>query len=136
MSNIEAKNFLKEPTIYNLVMEGSGRMVITAVGVNSQTYILIFLSLLTIYFSGIIMTLLGAAKNALEDERKEKQKEEKKTRRRSKTSGLLLFNFLGVEKIFHFIPPIYLFYFPPIRTLQLIFSFFLKITSFSNIYYN
>nr|CAD2198639.1 unnamed protein product [Meloidogyne enterolobii] len=55
------------------VMEGSGRMVITAVGVNSQT--------------GIIMTLLGAAKNALEDERKEKQKEEKKTRRRSKTSG-------------------------------------------------
>ncbi|KAF7637879.1 Calcium-transporting ATPase [Meloidogyne graminicola] len=54
------------------VMEGSGRMVITAVGVNSQT--------------GIIMTLLGAAKNALEDERKAKQKEEKKTRRRSKTS--------------------------------------------------
>lgn len=48
-------------------------MVITAVGVNSQT--------------GIIMTLLGAAKSALEDERKEKQKEEKRTRRRSKPSG-------------------------------------------------
>jgi hypothetical protein len=33
------------------------------------------------------MTLLGAAKSALEDERKEKQKEEKRTRRRSKASG-------------------------------------------------
>ena len=42
-------------------MEGSGRMVIVAVGVNSQT--------------GIIMTLLGAAKTALEDERKEQKKE-------------------------------------------------------------
>uniref|UniRef100_A0A914GX29 Calcium-transporting ATPase n=1 Tax=Globodera rostochiensis TaxID=31243 RepID=A0A914GX29_GLORO len=54
------------------IMEGSGRMVITAVGVNSQT--------------GIIMTLLGAAKSAMEDERKEKQREEKRTRRRSKAS--------------------------------------------------
>uniref|UniRef100_A0A183BP51 Cation_ATPase_N domain-containing protein n=1 Tax=Globodera pallida TaxID=36090 RepID=A0A183BP51_GLOPA len=54
------------------VMEGSGRMVITAVGVNSQT--------------GIIMTLLGAAKSAMEDERKEKQREEKRTRRRSRAS--------------------------------------------------
>ncbi|KAL3070900.1 hypothetical protein niasHS_017025 [Heterodera schachtii] len=54
------------------VMEGSGRMVITAVGVNSQT--------------GIIMTLLGAAKSAMEDERKEKLREEKRTRRRSKAS--------------------------------------------------
>ncbi|KAI3416130.1 Plasma membrane calcium-transporting ATPase 3 [Globodera pallida] len=56
------------------VMEGSGRMVITAVGVNSQT--------------GIIMTLLGTAKSAMEDVRKEKQKEEKRTRRSSKGSVL------------------------------------------------
>lgn len=44
-------------------MEGSGRMVVTAVGVNSQT--------------GIIMTLLGAAKSAVEEERKAAKKEGK-----------------------------------------------------------
>uniref|UniRef100_A0A914C5X9 Calcium-transporting ATPase n=1 Tax=Acrobeloides nanus TaxID=290746 RepID=A0A914C5X9_9BILA len=55
------------------VMEGSGRMLVTAVGVNSQT--------------GIIMTLLGAAKTAVEEERKAAKKEEKKTRRKSKASG-------------------------------------------------
>jgi magnesium-transporting ATPase (P-type) len=38
------------------VMEGSGKMLVTAVGVNSQT--------------GIIMTLLGAAKKVAEEERK------------------------------------------------------------------
>lgn len=43
------------------VMEGSGRMLVTAVGVNSQT--------------GIIMTLLGAAKSAVEEERKAAKKE-------------------------------------------------------------
>uniref|UniRef100_A0A914I1I5 Calcium-transporting ATPase n=1 Tax=Globodera rostochiensis TaxID=31243 RepID=A0A914I1I5_GLORO len=58
---------------------GSGRMVITAVGVNSQT--------------GIIMTLLGAAKSA--NERKEKQREEKRTRRRSKASDIKLDGYNG-----------------------------------------
>jgi hypothetical protein len=42
-------------------MEGSGRMVIVAVGVNSQT--------------GIIMTLLGAAKTALDQERQKAKRE-------------------------------------------------------------
>uniref|UniRef100_A0A8C6Y5Y2 Calcium-transporting ATPase n=1 Tax=Naja naja TaxID=35670 RepID=A0A8C6Y5Y2_NAJNA len=45
------------------VMEGSGRMVVTAVGVNSQT--------------GIIFTLLGAGGED-EEEKKEKEKKEKK----------------------------------------------------------
>lgn len=43
------------------VMEGSGKMLVTAVGVNSQT--------------GIIMTLLGAAKSAAEEERKQQKRE-------------------------------------------------------------
>uniref|UniRef100_A0A8C6Y5K7 Calcium-transporting ATPase n=1 Tax=Naja naja TaxID=35670 RepID=A0A8C6Y5K7_NAJNA len=47
------------------VMEGSGRMVVTAVGVNSQT--------------GIIFTLLGAGGED-EEEKKEKEKKEKKTK--------------------------------------------------------
>lgn len=42
------------------VMEGSGKMLVTAVGVNSQT--------------GIIMTLLGAAKSAEEEEQKQQKK--------------------------------------------------------------
>ncbi|NXG04736.1 AT2B1 ATPase, partial [Sakesphorus luctuosus] len=41
------------------VMEGSGRMVVTAVGVNSQ--------------SGIIFTLLGAGGDEEEEERKDKK---------------------------------------------------------------
>ncbi|XP_033017831.1 plasma membrane calcium-transporting ATPase 1 isoform X4 [Lacerta agilis] len=47
------------------VMEGSGRMVVTAVGVNSQT--------------GIIFTLLGAGGDD-EEEKKEKEKKDKKTK--------------------------------------------------------
>ncbi|XP_053263530.1 plasma membrane calcium-transporting ATPase 1 isoform X6 [Podarcis raffonei] len=47
------------------VMEGSGRMVVTAVGVNSQT--------------GIIFTLLGAGGDE-EEEKKEKEKKDKKTK--------------------------------------------------------
>ncbi|CAD6190771.1 unnamed protein product [Caenorhabditis auriculariae] len=43
------------------VMEGSGKMLVTAVGVNSQT--------------GIIMTLLGAAKSVAEEERKAAKRE-------------------------------------------------------------
>lgn len=45
-------------------MEGSGRMVVTAVGVNSQT--------------GIIFTLLGAGGE--EEEKKDEKKKEKKSR--------------------------------------------------------
>lgn len=46
-------------------MEGSGRMVVTAVGINSQT--------------GIIFTLLGAGGDD-EEEKKEKEKKEKKSK--------------------------------------------------------
>ena len=46
-------------------MEGSGRMVVTAVGVNSQT--------------GIIFTLLGAGGDD-EEEKKEKEKKDKKSK--------------------------------------------------------
>uniref|UniRef100_A0A8C5BDN6 Calcium-transporting ATPase n=1 Tax=Gadus morhua TaxID=8049 RepID=A0A8C5BDN6_GADMO len=56
------------------VMEGSGKMLVTAVGVNSQT--------------GIIFTLLGAADQEEDDEeekeKKEKKKEEKKKERERK----------------------------------------------------
>uniref|UniRef100_A0A0N4XHG1 Cation_ATPase_N domain-containing protein n=1 Tax=Nippostrongylus brasiliensis TaxID=27835 RepID=A0A0N4XHG1_NIPBR len=45
------------------VMEGSAKMLVTAVGVNSQT--------------GIIMTLLGAAKTVAEEERKAAKREGK-----------------------------------------------------------
>jgi Ca2+ transporting ATPase len=41
-------------------MEGSGKMMVTAVGVNSQT--------------GIIMQLLGAARSAEEEEKKKQRK--------------------------------------------------------------
>ncbi|XP_056877739.1 plasma membrane calcium-transporting ATPase 1a isoform X2 [Takifugu flavidus] len=51
------------------VMEGSGKMVVTAVGVNSQT--------------GIIFTLLGSAEED-DDEEEEKKKEEKKKQRKNK----------------------------------------------------
>lgn len=51
-------------------MEGSGKMVVTAVGVNSQT--------------GIIFTLLGSAEeDEDEEEEKKKEKEEKKKQRKS-----------------------------------------------------
>ena len=42
-------------------MEGSGKMVVTAVGIHSQT--------------GIIMTLLGAARTMEDEEEKKKRKE-------------------------------------------------------------
>lgn len=52
------------------VMEGSGKMVVTAVGVNSQT--------------GIIFTLLGSSEDDDEDEEeKKKEKEEKKKQKKS-----------------------------------------------------
>uniref|UniRef100_A0A671S559 Calcium-transporting ATPase n=1 Tax=Sinocyclocheilus anshuiensis TaxID=1608454 RepID=A0A671S559_9TELE len=49
------------------VMEGSGKMVVTAVGVNSQT--------------GIIFTLLGAGEDDEDEEEKEKKKERKKEKK-------------------------------------------------------
>ncbi|CAL8242518.1 unnamed protein product [Merluccius merluccius] len=52
------------------VMEGSGKMLVTAVGVNSQT--------------GIIFTLLGDSEDDEDDEEKEKKKEEKKKQRKTK----------------------------------------------------
>ncbi|KAM9753868.1 LOW QUALITY PROTEIN: plasma membrane calcium-transporting ATPase 1-like [Menidia menidia] len=55
------------------VMEGSGKMLVTAVGVNSQT--------------GIIFTLLGAGEDGESDgeEKKEKKGEEKKTKKDKKS---------------------------------------------------
>ncbi|KAG8227683.1 hypothetical protein J437_LFUL006995, partial [Ladona fulva] len=50
------------------VMEGSGKMLVTAVGVNSQ--------------AGIIFTLLGAAQDQHEAEMKQKKKEAKKQRKK------------------------------------------------------
>ncbi|XP_062374689.1 plasma membrane calcium-transporting ATPase 1 isoform X2 [Sardina pilchardus] len=52
------------------VMEGSGKMLVTAVGVNSQT--------------GIIFTLLGASEEEDDDEEEKKKKEEKKKDKKTK----------------------------------------------------
>ncbi|RZF38790.1 hypothetical protein LSTR_LSTR008160, partial [Laodelphax striatellus] len=55
------------------VMEGSGKMLVTAVGVNSQ--------------AGIIFTLLGAAVDEHEQEIKQKRKEAKKQRKKKSSTG-------------------------------------------------
>ncbi|XP_065219565.1 plasma membrane calcium-transporting ATPase 3 isoform X6 [Planococcus citri] len=55
------------------VMEGSGKMIVTAVGVNSQ--------------AGIIFTLLGAAVDEQEQEIKKKRKEAKKQRKKKSLPG-------------------------------------------------
>ncbi|XP_031778696.1 plasma membrane calcium-transporting ATPase 2 isoform X4 [Nasonia vitripennis] len=55
------------------VMEGSGKMLVTAVGVNSQ--------------AGIIFTLLGAAVDQQEQEIKKMKKEAKKQRKKKSLSG-------------------------------------------------
>ncbi|KAJ8373600.1 hypothetical protein SKAU_G00041800 [Synaphobranchus kaupii] len=52
------------------VMEGSGKMVVTAVGVNSQT--------------GIIFTLLGAGEDDDDDEEEEEKKKKKKKEKKNK----------------------------------------------------
>lgn len=52
------------------VMEGSGKMLVTAVGVNSQ--------------AGIIFTLLGAARTEDEAQKKKRKKEAKKMRKKKK----------------------------------------------------
>lgn len=52
------------------VMEGSGKMVVTAVGLNSQT--------------GIIFTLLGAGDDEGDDEKEEKEKKKSKKEEKKK----------------------------------------------------
>jgi Ca2+ transporting ATPase len=59
------------------VMEGSGKVLVTAVGVNSQ--------------AGIIFTLLGAAADEVEEEEKKRKKGEKETNSVASTHKLLLF---------------------------------------------
>jgi hypothetical protein len=54
-------------------MEGSGRFLVTAVGLNSQT--------------GIIMTLLGATGDDDDDEEEEEKKKKKKEKKNSKTKS-------------------------------------------------
>ncbi|XP_056091762.1 plasma membrane calcium-transporting ATPase 1a isoform X1 [Rhinichthys klamathensis goyatoka] len=71
------KSMEKDPMLLSgtHVMEGSGKMVVTAVGVNSQT--------------GIIFTLLGAGEDDEdeEEEKKKKEKEKKKERKNKKQDG-------------------------------------------------
>ncbi|KAK3564632.1 hypothetical protein QTP86_024257 [Hemibagrus guttatus] len=57
------------------VMEGSGRMLVTAVGLNSQT--------------GIIFTLLGAGDDEGEDEKEEKERKKKKKEEKMKENDRL-----------------------------------------------
>jgi len=68
------------------VMEGSGKMLVTAVGVNSQT--------------GIIFTLLGASEEGDSDgeEKKEKKKEEKKNKKDKKSK--FRFNSVNLSVVF------------------------------------
>uniref|UniRef100_A0A8C2Z8Y4 Calcium-transporting ATPase n=1 Tax=Cyclopterus lumpus TaxID=8103 RepID=A0A8C2Z8Y4_CYCLU len=71
-SDLVKKTQQKDPMLLSgtHVMEGSGKMLVTAVGVNSQT--------------GIIFTLLGTSEDDDEDEEeKKKEKEEKKKQRKS-----------------------------------------------------
>ncbi|KAG7259301.1 hypothetical protein CRUP_037166 [Coryphaenoides rupestris] len=66
------KTHTKDPMLLSgtHVMEGSGKMLVTAVGVNSQT--------------GIIFTLLGDNDDEDDDEEEKKKKEEKKRQRKNK----------------------------------------------------
>uniref|UniRef100_A0A8B9JLB1 Calcium-transporting ATPase n=1 Tax=Astyanax mexicanus TaxID=7994 RepID=A0A8B9JLB1_ASTMX len=66
------KTLEKDPMLLSgtHVMEGSGKMLVTAVGVNSQT--------------GIIFTLLGAGGEDDEDEEKEEKKKEKERKKEKK----------------------------------------------------
>uniref|UniRef100_A0A8B9JL67 Calcium-transporting ATPase n=1 Tax=Astyanax mexicanus TaxID=7994 RepID=A0A8B9JL67_ASTMX len=69
------KTLEKDPMLLSgtHVMEGSGKMLVTAVGVNSQT--------------GIIFTLLGAGGEDDEDEEKEEKKKEKERKKEKKTKA-------------------------------------------------
>ncbi|KAM6986835.1 plasma membrane calcium-transporting ATPase 1 isoform 2-T3 [Aplochiton taeniatus] len=66
------KTLEKDPMLLSgtHVMEGSGKMLVTAVGVNSQT--------------GIIFTLLGANEDDEDDDEEKKKKEEKKKEKKNK----------------------------------------------------
>ncbi|XP_070686489.1 plasma membrane calcium-transporting ATPase 1-like isoform X2 [Pempheris klunzingeri] len=66
------KSLDKDPMLLSgtHVMEGSGKMVVTAVGVNSQT--------------GIIFTLLGAGEEGDEDKAEKKKEKEKKSKKDDK----------------------------------------------------
>lgn len=59
-------------------MEGSGKMLVTAVGVNSQT--------------GIIFTLLGAGSEDDEDEEKEEKRKEKERKKEKKSMTVFMLN--------------------------------------------
>ncbi|XP_022258939.1 plasma membrane calcium-transporting ATPase 1-like, partial [Limulus polyphemus] len=63
-----------DPMLYSgtHVMEGSGKMVVTAVGKSSQ--------------AGVIFTLLGASSSETEEEKKKKKKEAKKMKKQKKNS--------------------------------------------------
>ncbi|CAK6961363.1 plasma membrane calcium-transporting ATPase 1a isoform X1 [Scomber scombrus] len=69
------KTLEKDPMLLSgtHVMEGSGRMLVSAVGVNSQT--------------GIIFTLLGAGDDEGDEEEKKEKEEKKKQRKNKKQDG-------------------------------------------------
>uniref|UniRef100_A0A8C3FYY7 Calcium-transporting ATPase n=1 Tax=Cyclopterus lumpus TaxID=8103 RepID=A0A8C3FYY7_CYCLU len=77
-SDLVKKTQQKDPMLLSgtHVMEGSGKMLVTAVGVNSQT--------------GIIFTLLGTSEDDDEDEEeKKKEKEEKKKQRKTQDGAAM-----------------------------------------------
>lgn len=68
-------------------MEGSGKMVVTAVGVNSQT--------------GIIFTLLGGGEDDDDDEEEKKKEKEEKKKQKKSECALLLFK---LALFFRYVP--------------------------------
>ncbi|OWK16959.1 hypothetical protein Celaphus_00011366, partial [Cervus elaphus hippelaphus] len=88
------KSLDKDPLLLSgtHVMEGSGRMVVTAVGVNSQT--------------GIIFTLLGAGGE--EEEKKDEKKKEKKNKKQdgaieNRNKGLLMSAITVIILVLYFV---------------------------------
>ncbi|XP_010830367.1 PREDICTED: plasma membrane calcium-transporting ATPase 1 isoform X3 [Bison bison bison] len=84
------KSLDKDPLLLSgtHVMEGSGRMVVTAVGINSQT--------------GIIFTLLGAGGE--EEEKKDEKKKEKKSKNSNTLYELVIGNTAAGFFNSHFVP--------------------------------
>ncbi|XP_029951494.1 plasma membrane calcium-transporting ATPase 1-like [Salarias fasciatus] len=74
-SDLVRKNARTDPMMLSgtHVMEGSGKMLVTAVGVNSQT--------------GIIFTLLGASEGDGEEKKEEEEKKKKKKKEKKSKSG-------------------------------------------------
>uniref|UniRef100_A0A4W4FGL2 Calcium-transporting ATPase n=1 Tax=Electrophorus electricus TaxID=8005 RepID=A0A4W4FGL2_ELEEL len=74
------KTLEKDPMLLSgtHVMEGSGKMLVTAIGVNSQT--------------GIIFTLLGAGEEDEDEEKEEKKKAKERKKEKKSTLLLLLLN--------------------------------------------